>query len=76
MFSSQLEAIYNKLRHSFIWKPHLGWVVSSPAEVGTGLKATVTVRLIHLPEHKNLSYILDRLRLRMEADGMHLDNHS
>ncbi|KAM9461666.1 creatine kinase, testis isozyme [Clarias gariepinus] len=64
----KLEAIYNKLRHSFIWKPHLGWVVSSPAEVGTGLKATVTVRLIHLPEHKNLSYILDRLRLRMEAD--------
>ncbi|KAK2869168.1 hypothetical protein Q7C36_001039 [Tachysurus vachellii] len=67
----KLEAIYNKLRHPFIWKPHLGWVVSSPAEVGTGLKARVTVRLIHLPEHKHLDRILDRLRLRMEADNSH-----
>ncbi|KAI5101058.1 hypothetical protein C0J45_8261 [Silurus meridionalis] len=67
----KLEAIYNILRHSFIWKPHLGWVVSSPAEVGTGLKATVTIRLRHLPKNKHLENILDRLRLRMEASNSH-----
>ncbi|KAF4083276.1 hypothetical protein AMELA_G00138040 [Ameiurus melas] len=65
----KLEAVYAKLRHAFIWKPHLGWVVSSPAEVGTGLKASVTIRLIHLPEHIHLDNILDRLRLCMEADN-------
>ncbi|RXN24470.1 creatine testis isozyme-like protein [Labeo rohita] len=64
-----METLYKKLRHPFIWKPHLGWVVSSPAEVGTGLKASVTVRLLHVAENKRLDDILDRLRLQMEATG-------
>ncbi|XP_066504486.1 zgc:172076 [Hoplias malabaricus] len=63
----KMEALYKKLRHPFVWKPHLGWVVSSPAEVGTGLKASVTVRLINLVTHRRLDNILDRLRLRMET---------
>ncbi|XP_055073609.2 creatine kinase M-type [Misgurnus anguillicaudatus] len=65
----KLEALYKKLRHPFIWKPHLGWVVSSPAEVGTGLKASVTVKLLHLAENKRLDDILDRLRIQMEETG-------
>ncbi|XP_051979548.1 zgc:172076 [Xyrauchen texanus] len=63
----KMEVLYKKLRHPFIWKPHLGWVVSSPAEVGTGLKASVTVKLLHLAENKRLDSILDRLRLQIEA---------
>ncbi|XP_077058198.1 creatine kinase, testis isozyme [Siphateles boraxobius] len=63
----KMEAVYNKRRHPFIWKPHLGWVISSPAEVGTGLKASVTVKLLHLAENKRMDDILDRLRLQMEA---------
>ncbi|XP_039513129.1 zgc:172076 isoform X2 [Pimephales promelas] len=63
----KMEAVYNKRKHPFIWKPHLGWVISSPAEVGTGLKASVTVKLLHLAENKRMDDILDRLRLQMEA---------
>lgn len=62
----KLEALYKKLRHPFIWKQQLGWVVSSPAEVGTGLKACVRVRLHHLPAHSRLQDVLKRLRIRME----------
>ncbi len=65
-----METLYKKLRHPFIWKPHLGWVLSSPAQVGTGLKASVTVKLLHLAENKRRDDILDRLRLQMEASGM------
>ncbi|XP_012691450.2 zgc:172076 [Clupea harengus] len=61
----KLESLYKTLRHPFVWKEHLGWVVSSPAEVGTGLKASVTVRLQHLPNHKRLENVLDRLRLHL-----------
>ncbi|KAG5279105.1 hypothetical protein AALO_G00106140, partial [Alosa alosa] len=61
----RLEKLYKNLRHTFVWKEHLGWVVSSPAEVGTALKASVTVRLQHLPGHKRLENVLDRLRLHM-----------
>ncbi|XP_017539254.2 zgc:172076 isoform X1 [Pygocentrus nattereri] len=67
----KMEALYKKLRHPFIWKPHLGWVVSSPAEVGTGLKASVTIKLVHLVTHKRLDNILDRLRLCIEKACLH-----
>ncbi|KAL4612843.1 creatine kinase, testis isozyme-like [Arapaima gigas] len=62
----RLETIYRKLRHSFIWKEHLGWVVSSPAEVGTGLKASIQVKLPHMAHHQQLENILKRLRLHMD----------
>ncbi|XP_021413077.1 zgc:172076 [Oncorhynchus mykiss] len=62
----KLEALYKKLRHPFIWKQQLGWVVSSPADVGTGLRASVRVKLQHLPRHKRLEDVLRRLRLRMD----------
>lgn len=65
-----METLYKKLRHPFIWKPHLGWVASSPAEVGTGMKASVTVKLLHLAENKRMGDILDRLRLQMEGTSM------
>lgn len=63
----KLETLYRGLRRRFVWKERLGWVVSSPAQVGTGLQANVTVRLQHLPNHKRLENILDRLRLHMTA---------
>ncbi|KAJ8384775.1 hypothetical protein AAFF_G00198610 [Aldrovandia affinis] len=65
----KLEALYRESRHSFIWKQHLGWVVSSPAMVGTGLKASVHLQLRHLPLHKRLGNILERLRLHMDTTG-------
>ncbi|XP_076879459.1 creatine kinase M-type isoform X2 [Brachyhypopomus gauderio] len=62
----KVEALYKRLRHPFVWKPHLGWLVSSPAELGTGMKASITARLQHVYAHGRRDSILDRLRLRME----------
>ncbi|KPP71214.1 hypothetical protein Z043_109894, partial [Scleropages formosus] len=63
----RVEAVYRTLRHSFIWKEHLGWVVSSPAEVGTGLKASIRVKLPNMAQHRLLENILERLRVRMDT---------
>lgn len=62
----KLEKFYRAERRWFVWKEHLGWVVSSPARVGTGLKASVIIRLQHLPNNKRLSSILERLRLQLD----------
>ncbi|XP_030267300.1 creatine kinase M-type-like [Sparus aurata] len=62
----KLEDFYRELRHPFIWKQQLGWVTSSPADVGTGLRIRVHLRLQHLPQHKRLQDILKRLRIRMD----------
>ncbi|KAI1896917.1 hypothetical protein AGOR_G00099810 [Albula goreensis] len=63
----KLEALYRKLRCWFVWKEQLGWVVSSPADVGTGLRASVWIKLQRLSQHKRMKSILERLRLRMDS---------
>ncbi|XP_068444810.1 zgc:172076 [Clinocottus analis] len=63
----KLEAFYRELRHGFAWKQQLGWVSSSPADVGTGLRVQVHLRLRHLPGHQRLRDVLQRLRLRMHT---------
>lgn len=62
----QLEGFYRELRHPFIWKQQLGWVTSSPADVGTGLRIRVHLKLQHLPKHRRLQDVLKRLRICMD----------
>ncbi|XP_075907501.1 creatine kinase B-type isoform X2 [Nelusetta ayraudi] len=62
----KLEASYQRLRHSFAWQQQLGWLSSSPADVGTGLRVRVTLRLKLLPEHRRAEDVIARLRLHME----------
>lgn len=65
----QLEASYRRLRHSFAWQQELGWLSSSPANVGTGLRVRVTLRLKLFPQHHRAGDILARLRLHFERTG-------
>uniref|UniRef100_A0A3Q1J3R6 creatine kinase n=1 Tax=Anabas testudineus TaxID=64144 RepID=A0A3Q1J3R6_ANATE len=62
----KLEVFYRELRHPFIWKQQLGWVSSSPADVGTGLRISVHLKLQHLPRHRRLQDVLKRLRICMD----------
>ncbi|XP_041109014.1 zgc:172076 isoform X2 [Polyodon spathula] len=65
----QLEDLYKKMKHPFIWKDHLGYVLSSPAEVGTGLRACCDVKLSHIHKHDKFENIMERLRLRKSVIG-------
>ncbi|XP_004065574.1 creatine kinase M-type-like [Oryzias latipes] len=62
----KLEDHYRALKHPFIWKQQLGWVTSSPADVGTGLKVSIHLKLQLLPQHKRLPDVLTRLKICME----------
>ncbi|XP_037545974.1 zgc:172076 [Nematolebias whitei] len=62
----KLQEYYRELRHQFIWKQQLGWVASSPADVGTGLRISIYLQLQHLPYHKRLQDVLRRLRMCMD----------
>uniref|UniRef100_A0A3P9I6Q1 creatine kinase n=1 Tax=Oryzias latipes TaxID=8090 RepID=A0A3P9I6Q1_ORYLA len=62
----KLEEHYRALKHPFIWKQQLGWVTSSPADVGTGLKVSIHLKLQLLPQHKRLPDVLTRLKICME----------
>ncbi|KAM7008874.1 creatine kinase M-type [Tautogolabrus adspersus] len=70
----KLDGVYRDLKHPFIWKQQLGWVTSSPADVGTGLRIRVHLKLQHLPRHRRVEDILKRLRICMdstESPAMH-----
>ncbi|XP_039594452.1 zgc:172076 [Polypterus senegalus] len=66
----KLGEMYKELKHPFIWKDHLGYVLSSPAVVGTGLKATVQVKLNHISKHPKFEDILSRLCLGASGSGV------
>ncbi|XP_033943868.1 creatine kinase B-type [Pseudochaenichthys georgianus] len=63
----KLEDLCRELKHPFTWKQQLGWVSSSPADVGTGLRIRVNLKLQHLPKHNRLQDVLKRLRLCMDT---------
>uniref|UniRef100_A0A3P8UFK2 creatine kinase n=1 Tax=Cynoglossus semilaevis TaxID=244447 RepID=A0A3P8UFK2_CYNSE len=60
--------IFAKL-HPFIWKQQLGWLSSSPTEVGTGFRVRIKLRLKLLPTQRRLQDVLIRLRLHMVSTG-------
>ncbi|KAK1886020.1 Creatine kinase M-type [Dissostichus eleginoides] len=63
----KLEDLYRELKHPFTWKQQLGWVSSSPADVGTGLRIRVQLKLQLLPKHNRRQDVLKRLRLCMDT---------
>ncbi|XP_042188619.1 creatine kinase M-type isoform X2 [Callorhinchus milii] len=69
----KLEEIYRKKRHPFIFKYYLGYVLTCPSELGTGLRASVHLKLDHISKHQKFSEILQRLRLERHFIG---DTHT
>ncbi|XP_041641103.1 zgc:172076 [Cheilinus undulatus] len=65
-YLQKLGDFYRELKHPFIWKHQLGWVTSSPADVGTGLRIGVRLKLQHFSRHRRAQDILRRLRVSME----------
>ncbi|XP_069787325.1 creatine kinase M-type-like isoform X2 [Narcine bancroftii] len=65
----KLEEIYHQKKHPFIWKDHLGYVLTCPSELGTGLRASVYIRLKYISKHDKFEEILQRLRLENKITG-------
>ncbi|XP_072121171.1 creatine kinase M-type-like [Mobula birostris] len=59
----KLEEIYHQKKHTFIWKDNLGYVLTCPSELGTGMRASVHIRLKYISKHAKFDEILQRLRL-------------
>ncbi len=53
----------------FMWNEHLGFVLTCPSNLGTGLRAGVHVKIPNLANDKRLDDILDKLRLQKRGTG-------
>ncbi|NXN05435.1 KCRM kinase, partial [Sylvia borin] len=67
--SPQIEEIFKKAGHPFMWTEHLGYILTCPSNLGTGLRGGVHVRLQHLSQHPKFEEILKRLRLQKRGTG-------
>ena len=54
----------------YMWNEHLGYVLTCPSNLGTGLRAGVHVKIPHMSkDEKRLDKIVDLLRLQKRGAG-------
>ncbi|XP_026994112.1 creatine kinase S-type, mitochondrial [Tachysurus fulvidraco] len=65
----EVEKLIQERGWEFMWNEHLGYVLTCPSNLGTGLRAGVHVRLPLLSKDPRFSKILDNLRLQKRGTG-------
>lgn len=70
----QIETLFKDKGHEFMWNEHLGYVLTCPSNLGTGLRAGVHVKLPNMSKHEKFSDVLKRLRLQKRGTGMYIFN--
>ncbi|XP_058473295.1 creatine kinase, mitochondrial 2a (sarcomeric) isoform X3 [Solea solea] len=65
----QVEHLIQERGWEFMWNKHLGYILTCPSNLGTGLRAGVHVRLPRLSMDPRFSKILDNLRLQKRGTG-------
>ena len=73
VFAVQIEEIFKKHNHGFSWSEHLGYILTCPSNLGTGLRGGVHVKLAKLCTHPKFEEILTRLRLQKRGTGTGTD---
>ena len=64
-----VETLTEKEGHGFMWNQHLGYILTCPSNLGTGLRAGVHVKLPLLSQDKRFDAILDSYRLQKRGTG-------
>uniref|UniRef100_A0A8C8C1F3 creatine kinase n=1 Tax=Oncorhynchus tshawytscha TaxID=74940 RepID=A0A8C8C1F3_ONCTS len=66
---TKIESLFKDKGHEFMWNEHLGYVLTCPSNLGTGLRAGVHVKLPNVSKHEKFGEILKRLRLQKRGTG-------
>ncbi|EPY78427.1 creatine kinase B-type-like isoform 1 [Camelus ferus] len=65
----QIETLFKSKNYEFMWNPHLGYILTCPSNLGTGLRAGVHIKLPHPDKHEKFAEVLKRLRLQKRGTG-------
>lgn len=66
---NKVETVIKAKGHSFMWNQHLGFVLTCPSNLGTGLRGGVHVKLPLLSKDSRFDNILAELRLQKRGTG-------
>uniref|UniRef100_A0A2K5BUF7 Creatine kinase B-type n=1 Tax=Aotus nancymaae TaxID=37293 RepID=A0A2K5BUF7_AOTNA len=64
-----IETLFKSKNYEFMWNPHLGYILTCPSNLGTGLRAGVHINLPHLGKHEKFSEVLKRLQHQKRGTG-------
>ena len=71
-FCSGLQEVEKHIQsngHGFMWNQHLGYILTCPSNLGTGLRAGVHVKLPKLSQDSRFDEILESFRLQKRGTG-------
>ncbi|KAM8971375.1 LOW QUALITY PROTEIN: creatine kinase B-type-like [Sarcophilus harrisii] len=66
---TQIESLFKTKNYEFMWNPHLGYILTCPSNLGTGLRAGVHIKLPHLGKYEKFGEVLKKLRLQKRGTG-------
>merc|ERR1712014_455891 len=66
---NKFEAAIKANGHEFMWNEHLGYVLTCPSNLGTGVRAGVHVKIPNVSAHARFEEVLDKLRLQKRGAG-------
>ncbi|XP_072298046.1 creatine kinase, testis isozyme-like [Eucyclogobius newberryi] len=66
---TEIESQFKQRCHDFMWNEHLGYVLTCPSNLGTGLRASVHVKLPNMSKQRRFEEVLKRLRLQKRRTG-------
>ncbi|KAJ8343931.1 hypothetical protein SKAU_G00312600 [Synaphobranchus kaupii] len=65
----EVEKLITEKGWEFMWNERVGYILTCPSNVGTGLRAGVHIALPHLSKDSHLPKILENLRLQKRGPG-------
>ncbi|XP_038076291.1 creatine kinase U-type, mitochondrial-like [Patiria miniata] len=66
---NEVEKLIQTKGWEYMWNEHLGYVLTCPSNLGTGMRAGVHVKLPNLGKEPRFDMILERLRLQKRGTG-------
>ncbi|PIO33104.1 hypothetical protein AB205_0149210 [Aquarana catesbeiana] len=66
---TRIESLFKEKGFQFMWNQHLGYILTCPSNLGTGLRAGVHIKLPNLSKHAKFEETLKRLRLQKRGTG-------
>lgn len=66
---NEVEKFMKKAGHEYMWNEHLGFVLTCPSNLGTGVRAGVHIRIPLLSATKEYDVILQKMRLQKRGTG-------
>ncbi|NWV70686.1 KCRB kinase, partial [Malurus elegans] len=66
---TKIESLFKAKNYEFMWNEHLGYILTCPSNLGTGLRAGVHIKIPHLGKHEKFGEVLKRLRLQKRGTG-------